>query len=225
MTIDSQNDMHQQAPGHAAWGLGSLLSIDKQPFRSGRAATAGLGRAAWALACALCLGCGAGSASSPTQPTPLLSLDFDRLAQGELPAGVAIRTQFKAPDVVPGVVGTAWRTDGFSSYAESSLPLDARQGFTLSLWVALESYPADREVPVSELRPSSLAQQRLGDAGFDLHVDAFGRWGFRVATADGVLQVTAPQRFALRRWVQVVAVVDPAEIGRASCRERVCYVV
>ncbi|HRD95213.1 MAG TPA: GH32 C-terminal domain-containing protein [Rubrivivax sp.] len=169
-----------------------------------------LSRATGALACLLCLGCSAGSASTPAPSSPLLNLDFDRLAQGELPAGAAIRTQFKAPDVVPGVVGAAWRTDGFSSYAESSLLLDARQGFTLTLWVALESYPSDREVPVSELRPSSLAQQALGDAGFDLHIDAFGRWGFRVATADGVLRVAAPQRFPLRRWVHLAAVADPA---------------
>lgn len=138
----------------------------------------------------------------------MLSIDFDRLAQGELPPGVAIKTQFRAPDVVPGVLGTAWRTDGFSSHLESSLPLDARLGFTLSLWVTLESYPADREVPVNELRPSSVAQQWMGDAGFDLHIDAFGRWGFRVATASGPLRVVAPQRFPLRRWVQLTAVVD-----------------
>ena len=169
-----------------------------------------MARATWALAWLLCIGCSAGSSPSSAQPAPVLSLDFDRLAQGELPLGAAIQTQFKAPDVVPGVVGTAWRTDGFSSYAESSLLIHPRQGFTLSLWVALESYPADREVPVAELRPSSLAQQALGEAGFDLHIDAFGRWGFRVATADGTLRVNAPQRFPLRRWVQLALVVDPA---------------
>lgn len=182
------------------------------PRRTARHSAAGrrLSRVTWALAWLMCMGCSAGSSPSSAQPAPALSLDFDRLAQGELPTGVAIKTQFKAPDVVPGVSGTAWRTDGFSSYVESSLLLDPRQGFTLSLWVALESYPADREVPVSELRPSSLAQQMLGDAGFDLHIDAFGRWGFRVATADGMLRVAAPQRFPLRRWVQLAAVVDPA---------------
>ena len=177
--------------------------------------------AAWVFAGLLCVGCSAesaepqlqgqsqGQSQNLQQPAPLLSLDFDRLAQGVLPAGVAIKTQFRAPDVVPGVIGSAWRSDGFSSYLESSLLLDARAGFTLSLWVALESYPSDREVPVRDLLPSSFAQQALGDAGFDLHIDAFGRWGLRVATADGVLRLPAPERFPLRQWVHLVARVNP----------------
>lgn len=185
--------------------------LSQSGFKRATGAGRHLSRALGVLSTLLCLGCSAGSTSASAPPGPVLNLDFDRLAQGELPAGTTIRTQFKAPDVVPGVVGTAWRTDGFSSHAESSLLLDARQGFTLVFWVALESYPADREVPVSELRPSSLAQQALGDAGFDLHIDAFGRWGLRVATVDGVLKVVAPQRFPLRRWTQLAAVADPAE--------------
>ena len=120
-------------------------------------------------------------AAQPLPPT-LLAIDFDQLAQGVLPPGVAIETQFKTPDVVPGVAGSAWRTDGFSSYAEAVLALDPKAGFSLSLWLALESFPADREVPVRELSPSSFIQQAAGDAGFDLHIDAYGRWGFRVAT-------------------------------------------
>lgn len=143
-------------------------------------------------------------------PAPLLALDFDGLAQGQLPAGVRVQTQFRTPDVVPGVQGMAWRSDGFSSYTEAPLTLDARAGFTLSLWVALESYPSDREVPVRELSPSSIAQQAAGDQGFDLFIDTFGRWGLRVATSQGELKLRAPQRFPLRRWTHLVATVDPA---------------
>lgn len=168
--------------------------------------------AACAFAWLLCLG-GAEVAAQPLPqalPAPLVALDFDQLAQGVLPAGAAIRTQFRAPDVVPGVIGSAWRTDGFSSHAEVGLALDPRVGFTLSLWLALESYPSDREVPVHELSPSSIAQQALGDTGFNLHIDTYGRWGLRVATAAGALSVAAPQRFPLGRWVHLVASVDAA---------------
>ncbi|HSI47940.1 MAG TPA: GH32 C-terminal domain-containing protein [Ideonella sp.] len=149
-------------------------------------------------------------ASAQPLPAPLLSVDFDELARGHLPPGVAIHTQFRAPDVVPGIIGSAWRTDGFSSYAQAALPLDPNAGFSLSLWVTLESFPSDLEVPVKELSPSSFAQQAQGDAGFDLHVDTFGRWGFRIATSAGVLRVSAPRSFPLRRWVHLVASVDPA---------------
>ncbi len=164
-------------------------------------------RIAWVL----CLGLATATAMAQRLPTPRAEVDFDRLAQGVLPAGWSITTQFAAPDVVPGVIGGAWRSDGFSSYAQTALALDARSGFTLSLWVALESYPSDLEVPVKQLSPSSFAQQAAGDAGFDLHIDAFGRWGFRVATSAGVLRVAAPARFPLRRWVHLVASVDAGD--------------
>jgi len=151
---------------------------------------------------------GMSAASAQTLPTPLVDIDFDRLLQGSLPPGVVIKTQFPQPDVVPGVTGSAWRTDGFSSYAEAALAMDPRAGFTLSLRVALESFPSDLEVPVNELSPSSIAQQAAGDAGFDLHIDTYGRWGFRIATSAGVILVPAPSRFPLGRWVHLVVSVD-----------------
>jgi beta-fructofuranosidase len=179
----------------------------------------GHGHAAFArvvrlIAWLFCLGMTVTATAQPL-PTPILAIDFDRLGQGVLPPGVSIQTQFRSPDVVPGVTGSAWRTDGFSSCAQAALSLDPRTGFTLSLWVALESFPSDLEVPVDELSPSSIAQQASGDTGFDLHIDTFGRWGFKVSTSAGVLRVASPSRFPLRRWVQLAASVDTAS-GAAS---------
>jgi beta-fructofuranosidase len=142
-------------------------------------------------------------------PAPSLAIDFDALERGVLPPGVVIRTQFPAPDVVPGVSGRAWRTDGFSSYAEARVAMDPRAAFTLSAWVALESYPSDLEVPLWKLSPSSIMQQASGDSGYDLHIDTYGRWGFRIATSNGWLRVQAPQRFPLYRWTHVAVTVDP----------------
>lgn len=143
-------------------------------------------------------------------PDAVVRADFDQLSAGKLPGGLEIRTQFPAPDAVPGVIGGAWRTDGFSSYAEGKLSLSPSSGFTLSLWVALESYPSDLEVPVKEMVPSSFIQQASGGKGFDLFIDAYGRWGFKVATSAGILRIPAQSRFPLRRWVHLVATVDVA---------------
>jgi sucrose-6-phosphate hydrolase SacC (GH32 family) len=151
-------------------------------------------------------------------PEPVVRADFDTSLVGKLPGGLEIRTQFSAPDSVPGVIGSAWRTDGFSSYAEANLSLNPSAGFTLSLWVALESYPSDLEVPVKDLVPSSFIQQASGEKGFDLFIDAYGRWGFKVATSAGVLRIPAKARFPLRRWVHLVATVDVAS-GVASLYE------
>lgn len=141
-------------------------------------------------------------------PDPVVRADFDELSSGKLPSGLEIKTQFSAPDAVPGVIGGAWRTDGFSSYAETKLSLSPNTGFTLSLWVALESYPSDFEVPVKDLVPSSFIQQAAGERGFDLFIDAYGRWGFKVATSAGALRIPAKAKFPLRRWVHLVAMVD-----------------
>lgn len=58
--------------------------------------------------------------------------------------------------------------------------------------------------------PSSFIQQASGGKGFDLFIDAYGRWGFKVATSAGILRIPAQSRFPLRRWVHLVATVDVA---------------
>lgn len=151
-------------------------------------------------------------------PAPIVHADFDEAAGSGAQGALQIKTQFAAPDVVPGVVGTAWRTDGFSSYADAHVALEPRNGLTISFWVALESYPSDLEVPVKDLVPSSFIQQAAGDSGFDLFIDTYGRWGFKVATSAGPLLAKAGAKFPLGRWVHVLATVDPAS-GAVTLRQ------
>lgn len=170
------------------------------------------------IALSLALALGLVPAIAVPQPQPLLHINFDHLDLGVLPVDVAIHTQFTTADAVPGVSGLAWRTDGFSSYAEAQMELNPHTGFALSLWVALESYPSDLEVPVTQLTPSSIVHQARGDTGFDVFIDTYGRWGLRWATAQGVSTLKAPRRFPLRRWVHVGVNVDAAS-GRATLYE------
>lgn len=150
-----------------------------------------------------------------TLPSPAISIDFSQLSNGVAPQGVTFTTQFKGPDVVPGPSGTAWRTDGFSSYVEAPVDLKDAGAFTLSVWVALESYPSDLEVPVDMLSPSSIAQQFNKGKGFDLYLDTFGRWGLRVGTNSGVVDARALNKFELGKWVHIVATVDTSK-GQAT---------
>mgnify|MGYP007121433761 CR=1 FL=1 len=82
-----------------------------------------------------------GNASEALERSLFVSFD------GTDDAGATLHTQFAAPDYVPEVQGLAWRTDGFSSRAEIVTDRSLHHGFTLSFWVALESYPSDLEVP------------------------------------------------------------------------------
>lgn len=119
-------------------------------------------------------------------------------------------TQFAAPDFVPGVNGRGWRSDGFSSWVSAPLTLDPQAGFTVQGWVALESYPSGYERPVEDMVPGSILQQASKDAGFDVFIDAYGRWGLRVSTAAGTLRARAKELFPLNVWAHVALTYDPA---------------
>ncbi|WHU04289.1 GH32 C-terminal domain-containing protein [Sphingomonas sp. NIBR02145] len=154
------------------------------------------------------LTCGTALAQ-PATDRPVLDWTFDSNANGDM-AGPSFKTQFPQPDFVPGVTGQAWRSDGFSSSVFAPLRLSPDHGFTVQAWVALESYPAGYEKPVDEQIPGSLIQQAGKDAGFDIFVDAYGRWGVRISTASGTLRITAREPFPLYKWANVAATFDPA---------------
>jgi sucrose-6-phosphate hydrolase SacC (GH32 family) len=138
---------------------------------------------------------------------PILDLTFD---PPDSRAGARIATQFPQPDFTPGVRGRAWRSDGFSSSVSAPLRLAPDHGFTVETWVALESYPSDAEVPAAAVKPASFLNQATANAGFDLFVDMFGRWGLRVSTARGNKRIVATAPFPLGRWVHLAASFDPA---------------
>ncbi|MEC3910029.1 LamG-like jellyroll fold domain-containing protein [Sphingobium sp. CR2-8] len=143
-------------------------------------------------------------------------LDFDDNAPVDATfPGATIHSQFPQPERVPGVHGQAWRSDGFSSWISAPLKLSAKAGFTASTWVALESYPSDREVPADQLTPASIINQATRSSGFDIFIDTFGRWGMRVSTDRGQLTLQAPDVFPLSHWVHVAATYDPRS-GSAS---------
>ena len=120
-----------------------------------------------------------------------------------------ITTQFSRPDFVPGVLGRAWRSDGFSSWVSGPVSLSPNKGFTVQGWVALESYPSGYEKPVEEQIPASLFQQATKDLGFDLSIDPYGRWGVRVSTTAGTVRVAAKDVFPVDKWVHVASTFDP----------------
>jgi beta-fructofuranosidase len=193
---------------HISAAANALKTWVKAGYASAHAALCAHRERGFRSAILVCVICANGAIAAPTLPAPVVRADFDESLAGKLQGGLEIRTQFAAPDSVPGVIGKAWRTDGFSSYAEGDLSLNPSASLTLSLWVALESYPSDLEVPVKDLVPSSFIQQASGDKGFDLFIDTYGRWGFKVATSAGVLRIPAKARFPLQHWVHLLATVD-----------------
>lgn len=150
----------------------------------------------------------ASRAIGETAVSPIVNLTFD--APLAAIRQVHFNTQFRQPDFTPGVRGRAWRSDGFSSWIGTPLNLSPESGFTVETWVALESYPSDLETPAENLKPASFMNQATAGSGFDLFIDTFGRWGFRVSTEAGNKQVVAANPFPLARWVHVACTYEPS---------------
>ena len=58
---------------------------------------------------------------------------FDELSS---PNDLTIHTQFTSADSVKGINERAWRTDGFSSWAELPLALNSSESFSAFTWLA-----------------------------------------------------------------------------------------
>ena len=147
------------------------LAIDGQKWTSqdGYGCSAAAAACTWALAAVLPSGSRPGppACRSTLRCWPSTSTGWP---MGSCRPGCAFAPSSPSRTWSPALRGDAWRTDGFSSWAEAPLAVDPLSGFTLIFWIALESHPSDREVPVAELSPSSLVQQATADAGFD-HAD------------------------------------------------------
>lgn len=130
-------------------------------------------------------------------------LDFD--GEGDF----AIHGQSRELEIVPGVSGYAWRSDGSSAYLSKQVAFDGQRLLAASLWVALESYPSDREGPVDQASPSSFLTQATKGEGFDLWIDTYGRWGATIETSQGEIELRAPERFPLYRWTNIAFAFDP----------------
>lgn len=116
---------------------------------------------------------------------------------------------------VAGIEGFAWRSNGYSSFLSASAQFDGDRFIGAVMWVALESYPSDNEAPVRNARPSSFIVQQDDGHGFDLWIDTYGRWGARIATTSGRIELVSEDPFPLYAWSQVGFGYDPAT-GTAS---------
>lgn len=106
-------------------------------------------------------------------------------------------------DWVKGTSGKALKFDGFATVIERPAK-DApklREGFTISAWIALQSYPWNWVALVD--------QDKDQDAGYFFGVDAEGRLGLQLSVWGNWEICRSDIRIPLARWVYVVGVYDP----------------
>lgn len=124
---------------------------------------------------------------------------------------VTIQNQFNSAERVVGVNGNALRTDGFSTFLDANLNLSNPKNLTVETWVALESYPSDRELPYDQQKPSALVSQFDGSKGFTLDINTWGEYSFKVNVGGTLVTLKANEPFPLYRWTHVAAVVDSVQ--------------
>ncbi|GAA1869636.1 GH32 C-terminal domain-containing protein [Myceligenerans crystallogenes] len=145
---------------------------------------------------------------------PVLHLSYDQpngstaIREAVSQTDFTVRVAGNPAERVPGVRGSAFRTDGFSTWATGQFTKPLAAQLTIQTWIALESYPADAEQPYASLTPSSIIHQRTGDAGFDIAINTYGEWWFTANLGGQWHTVKAPWLFPLYEWVHVAAVVD-----------------
>lgn len=130
-------------------------------------------------------------------------------------AAVVIQNQFNNAERVAGVNGNALRTDGFSTFLDANFSLANPKNLTVETWVALESYPSDRELPYDQHKPSALVSQFDGSKGFTLDINTWGEYSFRINVGGTLVTLKANERFPLNAWTHVAAVVDSVQ-GKVS---------
>ncbi|GAA4326718.1 hypothetical protein GCM10023149_29700 [Mucilaginibacter gynuensis] len=119
-----------------------------------------------------------------------------------------VNNQFGKPERVTGVTGNGLRTDGFSTWVQTSKNLGLTNSLSLETWLVLESYPADAEVPYNSLTPSAIISQTDGTNGFALFMNAFGVWYITVTVNGQKYTCQAPAKFPLYSWTHVAANLD-----------------
>ena len=103
---------------------------------------------------------------------------------------------------VPGVKGEALRFDGYTTNVVcdgKNAPKPTTE-FTVAAWVALNTYPWNWAPVVDD--------ERDGQAGYFLGIDAFGHLGMQVAVAGAWQTLTSTQKLPLKQWTQVAGVYD-----------------
>lgn len=169
------------------------------------------------LTCLL-LGAGgllSGSPSSLAQnaPAPSAAWSFDNPENGKVVEHrsgdrVAVKTPYHPYEAVEGVVNQAFRSDGYSTWLDVSLPDEhqPREALTTEAWIALESYPVTN-API-------LNKYTFPDAGYFFGMDEWGQWYLSVSingewytcwarTPDG-----EKDRFPREKWAHVAGTFD-----------------
>lgn len=135
---------------------------------------------------------------------PIISWSFDELEPGYTSVGKG--------SLVPGVLGQAFKFDGFSSYLEDTTleQKEMARSFSIEAWLALGAYPWNWAPIVS------IGRYRI--TGFYFGIDSRGRLGFQISDATSVWHsclsdpdpdLKSNLGMPLHKWTHLVGTYSP----------------
>lgn len=120
-----------------------------------------------------------------------------------------------------GAVGSALRTDGYSTYVEADIDASRLDGdaFTVALWLAAETYPMmNLDEDRNDYTTIAGTLDHTAKSGFALQITNRGNWRFECYAASGSeFALEAPALLPKRQWCHLAATVD------ASARQLTLY--
>jgi len=158
-----------------------------------------------------------GEAPEPPEPVKedtriKLSMELSGGKIKELVSGsyVTLNTAHEAVNM-PGAVGTALRTDGYSTYVKypvSNAKLSTKT-LTFSLWCAVQTYPM-MVMDYADNQFSSIAGNLNDDAktGFAFRLSSQGDFRFECYAGGWKVTATSPSKLPVNQWNHLVATMD-----------------
>jgi len=123
---------------------------------------------------------GPSSSLAQNAPAPSVAWSFDNPENGKVVEHrsgdrVAVKTPYHSYEAVEGVVNRAFRSDGYSTWLDVSVPDEhqPQEALTTEAWVALKSYPVTN-API-------LNKYTFPEAGYFFGMDPWGQWYLSVS--------------------------------------------
>ncbi|WP_164905457.1 GH32 C-terminal domain-containing protein [Flavobacterium sufflavum] len=119
-----------------------------------------------------------------------------------------INSNFETPEFVNGIENTGLRFDGYSTYIEGSLSSPLKLPITISVWVALETFPTDTASFFSIIEESSNPENWISAS-----INKFGKPAIAIGINGEEKYYFAEHRLSKSKWFNVCLIINEGNVN------------